>query len=89
MRASSAVVAFAVGAASVVLLVACSSDGEDAPPSTDVPASVAEVVPDSSVPAGPDVPAPVASSGIGSIDGPASVDPDFSGANPAGGEGGG
>jgi hypothetical protein len=89
MRTSSPVVAFAFGAGLVVSLAACSSDGEDAPPSTDVPVSVIEAVPDPSLPADTAATEPVPSGGIGSIDGPASVDPDFSGANPAGGEGGG
>jgi hypothetical protein len=73
---------------------ACSSDDEDGPPVSDTPASIVEEVvgpADSPAPATdattPDGSAP--STGLGSIDGPATVDPDFGGANPGGTDGGG
>jgi hypothetical protein len=81
------VAALVLGAGLVASLAACSSDGDDAPPSTDVvPDTAVATTADADDTAPTD---PVPSSGIGSIDGPASVDPDFGGANPGGGEGGG
>jgi hypothetical protein len=81
----------------VVSLGACSSDDGDAPPASDPAASVvadvtgATVAP-TSEPVSDGVSEPsetVPSAGNFSIDGPASVDPDFGGANPGGDEAGG
>jgi hypothetical protein len=76
------------------VLGACSDDDKDGPPATETPVSVAEDVaaptetatPD---PVGADPADTVPASGIGAINGPATVDSSFSGANPDGGGGGG
>jgi hypothetical protein len=70
---------------------ACSSSDDDAPPETDVIGSAVVVDPDAAVTtdAVPTGSAPVPATGIGSIDGPATVDPEFGGANPGGADTGG
>ena len=76
------------------VLGACSDDDKDGPPATETPASVAEDVAAptdtlSSDPTGNDPTETVPATGIGAINGPATVDSSFSGANPDGGGGGG
>ncbi len=66
---------------------ACSSS-DDAPPATDVIGSVVVVDPGDPV-ATSAASGAAPATGIGSIDGPATVDPDFGGANPGGSEDGG
>jgi hypothetical protein len=75
---------------------ACSSSDDDAPPGTDVVGSAVVVDPDATITSdavttdavttGSET---VPATGIGSIDGPATVDPEYGGANPGGADTGG
>ena len=95
MTTRSPVVAFTLGLGLVLSLGACSSDDKDGPPATETPPSIAEDVaaptdtPTADTTGNRRRPTTVPSTGIGSIDGPATVDPDFGGANPGGDDGGG
>ena len=76
------------------VLGACSDDDKDGPPATETPVSVAEDVAaptdtPAQDPAGTEPAETVPATGIGAINGPATVDSSFSGANPDGGGGGG
>jgi hypothetical protein len=94
MRTTRPTVALVAVFALAVVLGACSDDDKDGPPATEAPVSVAEDVaaptettaPD---PTGAEASETVPSTGIGAINGPATVDSSFSGANPDGGGGGG
>jgi hypothetical protein len=69
--------------ASVAEDVASGTDAPN-PGATDTGAADTNTVPSTTVPS-----TTVPSTGLGSIDGPATVDPDFGGANPEGGDDGG
>ena len=94
MRATPPITAVVAVIALVGLLGACSDDDKDGPPATESPVSVAE---DVAAPTDTSAPDPTAGdpvdtvppTGIGAINGPATVDSSFSGANPDGGAGGG
>jgi hypothetical protein len=94
MRTTRPIAAIVALIALAGVLGACSDDDKDGPPATETPVSVAEDVaaptdtpaPD---PTGADPAEAVPATGIGAINGPATVDSSFSGANPGGDEGGG
>jgi hypothetical protein len=79
--------AFAAAIFLVGLLGACSDDSEDGPPATDPSETVVEHATESTLSVSTTDTVPTA--GIGAINGPATFDSAFSGANPGGDEGGG
>jgi hypothetical protein len=77
-------VALTLGIGVLLSVGACSSDDEDGPPASETPVTVAEDVAESTA---PDTSDSVPSTGLVSIDGPATVDSAFTGANQDGDEG--